>query len=112
VASSAKTTIITIIKKVGIGVLIKTAVGKALVALLAAVGIAHVPLAWIILPLIAAFLAHEYFTFPKKLAKKLPSEMRYAMSLRFGELNEKIAASATHVILAVLEKEITKVRTP
>jgi hypothetical protein len=110
-SAALKTTILAIIKKVGIGVLIKTAIGKALIALLAAVGIAHVPIAWILLPLIAAFLAYEYFHFPEKLANKLPSEIRYAMSMRFGELNEKIAVAAARTIFTVLEKEMTAVRT-
>lgn len=110
-SAAIKTTIITIIKKVGVGVLIKTAVGKALVALLAAVGIAHVPVAWVILPLIAGFLAYEYFHFPEKLSKKLPAEIRAEMAMRFGPLNEQIAAAASRAIFGVLEREITKVRT-
>jgi hypothetical protein len=110
-SAAIKTAIVTIIKKVGVGVLVKTVVGKALVALLAAVGIAHVPVAWVILPLIAAFLAYEYFTFPEKLAGKLPAQVRAEMAIRFGTLNEKIAAAASRTIFSALERELTKVRT-
>lgn len=111
-SAALKSAILTTIKKVGIGILIKTAIGKALVALLAAVGIAHVPIAWVILPIIGVFLAHEYFTFPRKLAERVPSAIRNAMNDRFGELNERITLAATHAIFTMLEREITKVRIP
>lgn len=110
-SAALKTALLATIKKVGIGILIKTAVGKALIALLALVGIAHVPVVWIILPILAAFLVYEYFTFPEKLAGRIPDEVTAIVDSKFGELSDTVARGAVMSILDEVVKELVKVRT-
>lgn len=65
-ASTAfRSAIVAAIKKIGVGILIKTIVGKAIIALLALVGISGIPVAWLLLPIIAGVLYYEYKHFPE-----------------------------------------------
>jgi hypothetical protein len=109
-SAALKTALLATIKKVGIGILIKTVIGKALVALLAIVGIAHVPVAWIILPILAGFLAYEYVTFPEKLADRVPDEVVRVIESKFGELNDSIARSIVGSLFDEVVRELTKLR--
>jgi hypothetical protein len=109
-SAALKSALLTAIKKVGIGILIKTAIGKALVALLAVVGIAHVPLLWIILPILAGFLVYEYNTFPAKLAERIPDEVVRIVDSKFGELSDTVARGTALSIMDEVVKELTKVR--
>jgi hypothetical protein len=109
-SAALKAALLTTIKKVGIGILIKTVIGKAILALLALVGIAHVPLVWIILPILAAFLVYEYNTFPEKLAQRVPGEVVRVIETKFGELNESIAKRIVGSLFGELVRELTKVR--
>lgn len=110
-SAALKTALLATIKKVGIGLLIKTVIGKALIALLAVVGLAHVPVMWIILPLLAAFLAYEYHHFPGKLAEQVPDEVVQVIDARFGELNDTIARNIMDSLLKEMVTQLTILRT-
>lgn len=103
-----KAAIISLLKKVGVGILIKTAVGKALVAVLAVVGLAHVPVFWVLLPLLLAFLAYEYNTFPEKLAAKLPLEVERIVKDQFDLVSDQAAREIFKGVLAEIVKHTTK----
>lgn len=110
-SAALKAALLTTIKKVGVGLLIKTAIGKALLALLAVVGLAHVPLVWIILPVLAAFLAYEYHHFPGKLSAQVPDEVVRVIDAKFGELNDTIARNILDALLKEMVSQLTTVRT-
>lgn len=101
VASSAfHAAIVTGVKKVGVTVLVKTAIGKAIIALLALLGItATIPLAYIILPIIAVIIAYEYNKLPEKLADKVPGEVVASLRPKFKELNEEITVALVNGVL-------------
>ena len=109
-SAALQTVLVNFIRKVGVGILIKTAIGKALIALLAVIGIAHVPLVWIILPLIAVLLVYEYNTFPSKLADKIPSEVSNIIKGQFDEMNKVMSESIFSAITEKMTDELTKVR--
>lgn len=110
-ASAAfKAAILATIKKVGITILIKTIVGKALLALLALVGISGVPIAWIILPLIAAVLYYEYHHFPERLSQKLPDTIADSINNNFESLNLNVSKNIVSAVAREFIDEITKLR--
>lgn len=94
-----KSAILAAIKKIGIGILIKTVVGKAILALLALVGISGIPLTWVIIPIIVGILAYEYNTFPEKLANKIPDSIVENIQNDFQKMNITITEEImSHVI--------------
>jgi hypothetical protein len=105
-----KTVLLSAIRKVGVGILIKTAIGKALIALLAVVGLAHVPAIWIILPVLAGFLAYEYNTFPDKLAEKIPKAAVAIINEKFLDISDVVAKSAAMHIFDEMMKRLTAVK--
>lgn len=105
-----KTAIMTTLKKVSLAALMKTIIGKAMIAGMAAVGIAHVPAAWVILPVIGGFLIYEYKNFPSKLADKVPKEVGRMIRSRYTEINDGIIASIASNAFSSLIKEVTKPR--
>lgn len=104
VASSAfHAAIITGVRKVGVTVLVKTAIGKAIIALLALLGVtASIPLVYIILPIIAIIIAYEYNKLPEKLANKVPGEVVAELRPKFTELNEEITKSLLNGVVPTL----------
>ncbi len=110
-SAAAKTMIVSVIKKVGIGVLLKTVIGKAVVGAFAAVGLAHVPLVWILLPLIAAFLVYEYQSFPSKLADKVPAEVERVLLGEFDTLNRSVSEAIVVAVLSQAADYVTEVHT-
>jgi hypothetical protein len=104
-SSAFHTAVVAVVKKIGLTVLVKTVVGKAIIALLALLGISTtVPIAWIILPLIAGLLVWEYKTFPEKLANKVPGEVVTAIRSKFDQLNESVSASVIESVYKQFEK--------
>lgn len=91
VSSAFHTMIVAAIKKVGVTVLVKTAVAKALVAVLVLLGISTtIPIWMIVLPIIVALLHHEYKHLPKKLADEVPSQVTQVLRGKFDEMNRQI----------------------
>ncbi|MEM6343405.1 MAG: hypothetical protein AAF927_05975 [Bacteroidota bacterium] len=105
-----KSVILMAIKKIGVGILIKTVVGKAIIALLALVGITGIPLAWIIIPIIAGVLIYEYNSFPEKLAEKIPNSVAANINSNFESLNNTVVEEIVSVITGDLVGHLTKVR--
>ncbi|MBK8563552.1 MAG: hypothetical protein IPN76_09445 [Saprospiraceae bacterium] len=104
-----KSAILLAIKKIGVGILIKTVVGKAILALLALIGISGIPIAWIIIPIIAGILVYEYNSFPEKLADKIPKSIASNIRNNFEELNNTVVQEIVKVISNELVNQLTKV---
>ena len=85
-----KSAIVTAVKKVGVSVLIKTAVGKAIFTFLAFVGLSGIPMFWIFAAIIAGILVYEYKTFPEKIAVKVSVGCTDAIRSEFGALNRDV----------------------
>ncbi len=110
-ASTAfRSAIIATIKKIGIGILIKTVVGKAIIALLAMIGISSVPIVWIILPLIAGVLYFEYKNFPSKLSDKLPDSIADGIMSNFNTLNLDVSNNIIKGVAKEFIDGITKLQ--
>lgn len=82
----------------------KIAAAKILAALIALVGSklglsAGAAVAWIIAPLIAAFIAHEVYTLPKKLGKKVSVEIRSELDGKFKEINTNVISQIVNDLL-------------
>lgn len=92
VAASAalKMAIYAAIKKVGIGLVVKTVAAKAILALLALVGISGIPIAWVILPILGVMLVRDYKNFPAKLAQEVPSSITSGIKEKFDVMNTAI----------------------
>lgn len=111
IASTAfRSAVIATIKKVGIGILIKTIVGKAILALLAMIGISGIPMLWIILPLIATVLYIEYKNFPSKLSNKLPDTIASGIINNFDTLNLDVSNNIIKGVAKEFIDEITKLK--
>ncbi len=97
--------IIGLIKSGGIAFLVKTAIGKALLALLAMGGLGTIPLLWVVLPLLAGFLAFEIYYFPEKLAESVAPQAGEAVRAKFTEINEAIVTAVlAGALRAVVDK--------
>jgi hypothetical protein len=106
-SAALKTAIIGMIKKVGIGFIVKSIIGKAIVALLAAVGLANIPLLWVLIPLLAGFFAYEYTKFPEKLADTVPQEVERVISEKFQLIADQIGAAVLDEVLTELSKKVS-----
>jgi uncharacterized membrane protein len=107
-SATFKTALIASLKKIGIGILVKTMIGKAIIALLALVGISQIPVAWVVIPIIAGILVYEYQHFPEQLAEKLPSEITESIDEQFEDLNSSIVKEMIKAIMSQLVLEIDK----
>ena len=89
-ATAFKVAIIGAIKKIGLMALMKTAVGKGIIALLAGAGIAVSSPLVIVMPIVLSIIAWEVSTFPEKLSKKVPPNVVNELKREFGELNRDV----------------------
>lgn len=105
IASFIKPIVLAVLAKVGIASIAKAAVAKAL-AVIIGVGAAtaSVPAAYVLLPVIVAFLSYEAYTLPKKLAAKLPIEITAKLEADFDAVNTAITAEMAVRLLEELEK--------
>lgn len=102
-AAALKTAVMSIVKKIGLTTIAKTAIGKALAVAFATIGLsANAAIFAALIPIIALVLIHEYNTFPKKLAKKVPAQIVCDLKKNFGTMNEQIVRS----IMSELSKQI------
>ena len=93
VASAAfQTAMIAIVKKIGITVLVKTAIGKAIIAVLAILGIStSIPIVWIIAPLIIGFLAYGYVHLSAKTCRQgFRARLVDVLDGKFEGINDQI----------------------
>lgn len=105
IVSFVKPIVLSVLAKIGLAAIAKSAVAKAL-ALLIGIGsvAASVPAAYVLLPVVAAFLTYEIYTLPKKLAFKLPHEISRKLEADFVEINQSITAELVGGFLAELER--------
>ncbi len=72
----------------------KIVAAKVLAVIIYVIGtkISGISIGWIIAPLIMGLIAYEYFTLPKKMAKKISEEVGTALNGNFTELNKNVAS--------------------
>lgn len=93
-ATALKTAVVSIVKKIGLTTITKTAIGKALAVALTAIGLsAHAAYFVVLIPIIGFILVYEYKTFPKKLAKKVPLQIVCDLRQNFDTMNKQIVHS-------------------
>ena len=103
-ASTLKAIVTSVIKKIGITSIAKTAIGKGVALALTTLGVAANAAFFIaLIPIVAFIIKHEYDTFPHKLAKKIPTQVVNGLKDHFDEINEKIVRE----LLTQLSKQIT-----
>ena len=94
-STALKSVVLAAVKKVGVAVLVKALVVKILATLLPAVIAAKIPVFWIVLPLIAAFIVHDMKKMPTKLAEVIPGKIAAQIRTAFPE----IARDFAHLVL-------------
>ena len=98
-STALQTALWSIIKKVGIATLLKTALIPLLVAALPFLVAVKIPIFWVVLPLVGGFLAYEVSRFPQKLADKVPPEVGAAVETQFRGSAREIAEAVFAVAL-------------
>jgi hypothetical protein len=109
-SEALKSALLASLRKVGLGAFVKSATGKAVIALLAMAGVAHVPLVLVVMPVIAGFLFYEYRHFPAKLAGRLPDEVADVVAGNFAQMNRSIVDGITAAAMREIADELTKPR--
>ncbi|MGO1059718.1 hypothetical protein ACTL32_11360 [Planococcus sp. FY231025] len=104
IVSFVKPIVLGALAKIGIAAIAKTAVAKALALIIGIGSVAvSIPAAYVLLPVVAAFLTYEVYTLPKKLAAKLPLEISRKLEADFTEVNQRITEELAGSFLAELE---------
>lgn len=91
-----KVAVVAGLKKIGALLIIKAVLAKILAAMLPAVVAAKIPIFWVLIPIIGAFIYHEMKSIPRKLAEQLPPKLATEVEGAFPT----IARSAAEAILA------------
>ncbi len=86
-----KTLIATIVKKIGVAVLTKAVLIKLVLVAVPALAAVHIPVFWIVAPLVIAFVAYEMGHLPQKLADKLPPEISSKIGDHWDEISRQVA---------------------
>ncbi len=103
-STAAKAAVKGALKKLGIVVVIKTAVAKVLATMAPGLAAAKIPIFWILLPIVALFIRHEMKNMPKKLSEKVPPQVGANIEESFPEM----ARSYAEVLLAQTIAEVVK----
>ncbi len=74
------------LKKVGIYILVKTTIVKLLIILFPAVAAMKVPVFWVFLPILGAFVYHQLKNVPSKLAATLPETVANEVGRKLPEI--------------------------
>jgi hypothetical protein len=96
-----KSLIVAVIKKIGLLTIAKAAVIKLLAIALPAVVVAKIPIFWVLLPLVVAFLAYEMHNMPGKLSKELPPQIGEKLQENWPEIAK---ATADHILLEAMRR--------
>ena len=103
--TALKSVVMSVVKKIGITTIAKTAVGKAVALSLTAIGLsANAAFFVALIPIIAIVLVHEYNSFPKKLANKVPAQVVSDLKTHFDEMNSLIIRN----MMSELSKQISE----
>ena len=105
IVSFIKPIVLVVLAKVGIAAIAKAAVAKALSVIIGVGAMtASIPAAYVLLPVILAFLSYETYTLPKKLGAKLPQEITAKLEADFKAINTAITAEIAESLLQELDK--------
>lgn len=107
IMGTLKPIILKVLGKIGIGFLVKTAIGKVFLAVLGLASVSStIPVMWILMPLLAGFLVYEVSTLPDKLAEKVPNQIIEELSASFDEMNELIVNEMISAVSSEIERKI------
>lgn len=107
--SFIKPIVLGVLAKAGIAAVAKSAVAKALAVIIGIGSIAaSVPVAYVLLPVVIAFLSYEIYTLPKKLGVKLPQEISRKLEADFEGINRRITTEMVDGFLNELESKLLK----
>lgn len=107
--SFIKPIVLGVLAKAGLAAVAKSAVAKAFAVIIGIGSIAaSVPVAYILLPVVIAFLSYEIYTLPKKLGIRLPQEISRKLEADFEEINRRITQEMVDGFLNELESKLIK----
>lgn len=107
IISFVKPIVLTVLAKVGIAAIANAAIAKALSVIIGVGAVtASIPAAYVLLPVILAFLSYEAYTLPKKLGAKLPKEITAKLEADFESINTAITAELAESLQQELDKWI------
>lgn len=107
IVSFIKPIILAVLAKVGIAAIAKATVAKALSVIIGVGAVTvSIPAAYVLLPVILAFLSYEAYTLPKKLGARLPKEITAKLEADFEAINTAVAAELAESLLQELDKWI------
>lgn len=109
IVSFIKPIVLGVLAKAGLAAIAKSAIAKAL-AVIIGIGsvVASVPVVYVLLPVVIAFLSYEIYKLPKKLAVKLPQEISRKLETDFEEINQRITEEMVDGFLSELENKLIK----
>ncbi len=103
-STALKVMVVSALKKIGVAFLIKAVLVKLLATALPALVAAKIPIFWILLPILGAFIYYEMKHIPDKLAAKIPPQIGAEVERSFPELAHKFA----EMIVADMMKELVQ----
>lgn len=104
-----KPIVLGVLAKIGLAAIAKSAVAKALAVIIGIGSVtASIPAAYILLPVVLAFLSYEIYALPKKLAVKLPPEISRKLEVDFKRINERIVEEMVGGLLMELEEQLMR----
>lgn len=107
IVSFIKPIVLAVLAKIGIAAIAKAAVAKALSVIIGVGAVtASVPAAYVLLPVILAFLSYEAYTLPKKLSVNLPKEITTKLEANFDAINTAITGELADSLLQELDNWI------
>jgi hypothetical protein len=101
-STALKAAVLGALKKVGILVVVKTVIVKALAVMAPGLLTVKIPVFWILLPFVGLFIAHEMGNMPNKLAKELPGKVG-------GEIDKAFPAMARSFAEMILAQAVSDV---
>lgn len=101
-SAAFKTTVLLAIKKIGLALAVKYVMIKAIVILLAAVGLAKIPIFWVLLPIIGLIIAHQFSTLPTKIANGVSPAVVEGLKSQYDSLTRDVARSVCRAAFSSL----------
>lgn len=103
-STAAKAAVGAALKKVGIVLIVKAVIVKAVAAMAPGLLTIKIPIFWILAPIVAFFVHHEMKNMPSKLAEKVPPQVGARIEASFPEM----ARSFAQMLLAQAVVDVAK----
>jgi hypothetical protein len=100
-----KSIIVGALKHMSLGVVVKLVLVKLLALAIPALVTAHIPIFWVIMPVVVAFTVYEMVHIPQKLADKVPPQIGAEIEKSFPKIAEEFAKLVMADIVATMSKK-------